>query len=148
LFSMMTKKYIALVTEQLKSMDIERHFYVVHVLAVAEKPFTQKDLASFLDIDKTSMVRVVDYLSQNGYLQRVANPQDRREYFIELTAKGTAANVLIEAAFEAANNRCLIGFSATEREALTNALDRLKCNLCEVPSTDLELKFEKRKRNK
>lgn len=146
IFGMMTKKYIAMVTEQLKSMDIERHFYVVHVLATSQEPFTQKGLATYLDIDKTSMVRVVDYLSENGYLRRVPNPLDRREYFIELTNKGLVANGTIELAFDNANNKCLEGIDLETRSHLFATLETIKYNLCEVPSTDLELKFEKRKR--
>ena len=146
LFSLMTKKYIAMVTEQLRDMDIERHFYVVFVVANTTKPFTQKDLAAYLDIDKTSMVRVVDYLSSHGYLERVANPGDRREYFIHLTEKGKAASKEIEAAFERANENCWEGFSSSSQKVITQGLDQMKANLCNIPSTDLQLKFEKRKR--
>lgn len=148
LFSLMTKKYIAMVTEQLREMDIERHFYVVYVVANATKPYTQKDLAAYLEIDKTSMVRVVDYLSDHGYLERVANPNDRREYFIHLTEKGQLASKEIERAFAHANNSCWEGFSTGAQKATAQGLDQMMANLNNISTTDLQLKFEKRKRKK
>ena len=40
---------------------------------------------------KQSMSELVDYLEERGYVERVADPDDRRARIVRLTAKGWAA---------------------------------------------------------
>lgn len=54
---------------------------VVPVLDQALQPFTQQSLGDFLNVDKVSMVRIVDHLVNRGIVERVNNPDDRREKF-------------------------------------------------------------------
>jgi DNA-binding MarR family transcriptional regulator len=100
LFGLMTKKYIGIVTRQLKHLDIERHFYVIYLIANAEKPYSQKEMAAQLMVDKATMVRIVDYLSNANYIKRFVNENDRREHFLVLTEKGLFKSKEIIEAFE------------------------------------------------
>ena len=55
---------------------------------VESGPLTQIELATETAIDRTAMVYLLDELEQQGIVERVRNPQDRRSFLIHLTARG------------------------------------------------------------
>ena len=87
-FSLLGRLYLAALAKQLKHLGIERHFSVVILIDRMGDQCSQKFLADKLHIDKTMMVGVLDDLSKKGFIKRIQNPSDRREYWIQLTAKG------------------------------------------------------------
>jgi DNA-binding MarR family transcriptional regulator len=58
--------------------------------ARSEKPVTQKQIAKHLALNENVLVLLLDRLEQSGHVQRVRNPENRREQFVRLTAKGKA----------------------------------------------------------
>ena len=60
----------------------------------------QQYICNNLAIDKTAMVKVIDYLIKVGFVDRNVNPDDRREHFIVLTKKGLKQTAEIVKAFE------------------------------------------------
>jgi len=59
--------------------------------ARAEKPVTQKQIARHLALNENVLVLLLDRLETSGHVRRVRNPENRREQFVRLTAKGKAA---------------------------------------------------------
>lgn len=53
-------------------------------------PQSQQQLARAHDIDRTTMVSVVDGLERLGLVRRSRDPNDRRKYAIALTSEGQA----------------------------------------------------------
>lgn len=53
----------------------------------AGRRMRQRDLASVLEISAASTSALVDRLIRDGYVQRVAHPEDRRSVVIEPTSK-------------------------------------------------------------
>jgi len=62
----------------------------------AQKPMTQSVLASELGIESPTLVRMLDRLSADGWLQRKSCPNDRRAYHVVLTDKARDASADIE----------------------------------------------------
>lgn len=62
----------------------------VWVLAAASsvKPLTQKQIAKHLGLNQNAIVLLLDKLERSGHLRRSRNPDNRREQFVRLTAKG------------------------------------------------------------
>ena len=64
-----------------------RHYGVL--TAVAEQgPVAQNALGDRLNIDRSTMVAVIDDLEAAGRVTRRRNPRDRRAYWIQLTDEG------------------------------------------------------------
>ncbi|MGE8541420.1 MarR family winged helix-turn-helix transcriptional regulator [Acinetobacter sp. ANC 3813] len=57
-------------------------------LSRVNKPIRQKDLASMLSLDSSSVVRVLNQLEQNGLIERVPEEHDRRAKATSITAQG------------------------------------------------------------
>lgn len=62
----------------------------------AQKPLTQSALAAELGIESPTLVRMLDRLSADGWLQRVSCPNDRRAYHVVLTDRARDACADIE----------------------------------------------------
>ncbi|GAA3776168.1 hypothetical protein GCM10022225_75230 [Plantactinospora mayteni] len=99
----------------------ERHFATLAVLDGAG-PLTQRQLGDLLDLDKSSLGRIVDDLERQRLAERKAVPGDRRAHAIHLTDEGRqrvtqARRIAVEV------GRRLFGHLApSTRTALDNAL--------------------------
>src|SRR5215471_9204120 len=78
------RKYIGVLSRNLSHIDIERYFSIIVLLEQSDKPMTQKELAGFLGVDKVTIVRMIDYLTDKNMLERKVNSHDRRERLLEL----------------------------------------------------------------
>ncbi|ALH79912.1 hypothetical protein AN936_05900 [Sphingopyxis macrogoltabida] len=90
---------------------------------------TQREIAGLLEVGEVTVGRSIDRLAEAGWLERRADPADRRAYRIHLT--GAIDPLLAElAAIGAAEDAdALAGFSATEIAALDVMLERIAANL-------------------
>jgi MarR family transcriptional regulator, lower aerobic nicotinate degradation pathway regulator len=66
-----------------------RHFGVMTVLD-KRAGLTQQDLADESNVDRSSMVAVLDELERRGLAERRSDPADRRKRAIHLTDEGRA----------------------------------------------------------
>jgi len=64
-----------------------RELAVLTVLA-GEVPLSQQEAAELLDVDRTTMVALVDALEAKGLVGRRRSAQDRRRNIVELTSAG------------------------------------------------------------
>jgi len=62
----------------------------------SQKPMTQSALAAELGIESPTLVRMLDRLSADGWLQRKSCPNDRRAYHVVLTDRARDACADIE----------------------------------------------------
>ena len=89
----------------------------------------QKRLAELTDTDQMTLVRILDRMEQDGWIERRPDPQDRRAWRLHL--KPAAAPVLkrIWAIADRARGESLAGLDAAERETLVSLLERIHANL-------------------
>jgi len=76
-----------------------RERVLVRLLEADEAGLRQKDLAEALGIHAPALTEQIDRLEADRYLERIANPDDRRSTLIRLTEKGRAR------AYEVADER-------------------------------------------
>jgi DNA-binding MarR family transcriptional regulator len=95
---------------------------------------TQAKLAEYSDTDPMTLVRIIDRMEGDGWVERRPDPQDRRAY--QLYLKPAAAPVLekILQLADKARGESLSGFSNEERMQLVTLLERLHANLNELVS--------------
>ncbi|HZT74408.1 MAG TPA: MarR family transcriptional regulator [Terriglobales bacterium] len=64
-----------------------REFGLLFILAT-QGPLSQRALGAAMQVDRSSMVALLDRLEAAGYVERAAEPRDRRAHRILLTASG------------------------------------------------------------
>jgi DNA-binding MarR family transcriptional regulator len=88
----------------------------------AGRPVSQGEIARAMDVDRTTMVALIDDLQLKGLVQRRQHPDDRRKNVVELTDAGRGA---VERAAEAVGQaeRDFLGpLSAAEAAQFKNTL--------------------------
>jgi DNA-binding MarR family transcriptional regulator len=93
-------------------------------LARAPAP-TQMALAEQMRYDKTRLIGILDELADEGLIERVADPDDRRARIVRLTATGRARHLEAQADIRAMEAEMLKGLSDPQRAMLHETLARL-----------------------
>lgn len=115
----------SLATEQLGPFGLSARSWGVLSTLVESGPRTQIELATRMAIDRTAMVYLIDELEENGLVQRVRNPNDRRAFLINLTDKGRTVQRKGADALASARDQLLAPLNAGEREQLNELLIRI-----------------------
>jgi DNA-binding MarR family transcriptional regulator len=97
---------------------------VLNLLA-DQGPLTQQAIGELLNIDRTTMVEIVDELEQAGIARRARNPQDRRSYLVTLTPGGKAKQKRAAKAFDDAVDDFFSPLAPAEQLQLADMLKRL-----------------------
>jgi Transcriptional regulators len=122
------KMFQAKIQSDLAHLDIDRSFYPL-LLIESGNGITQQELASKLLCDKVQVVRIVDYLSSNGYVERLQNPVDRRKYELTITDKARKVLPDIKKTLENATSVATNGLSESQVNELQNMLVIIERNL-------------------
>ncbi len=90
---------------------------------------TQARLAELSDTDRMTLVRILDRMENDGWLERRPDPNDRRAHRLYL--KPASSEILAEVTRIADKTRAdaLHGVSAEERAQLLTLLERVRGNL-------------------
>jgi len=129
MLSILGKGYLHLLRLKLQHLDIDRNYYALVLIARQNEMITQQELAFLLDTDKVSVVRIVDYLSENGYVQRKRKTDDKRKHSLNITEKGRLAIPEIEKSFTELNDFVLDGFKKSQVVELTQSINKLHHNI-------------------
>lgn len=138
----LSKMYYGALTKSLEKLDIERYFSVLYFLH-NNKNCCQQVICDNLKVDKTAMVKVMDYLSKAGLIERKTNPKDRREHFISLSKKGEKQTKEVVKSFEMIDEKAFSNISETERKAFVKVMHKVCENLNQLPSDDLFFNYKK-----
>ena len=90
---------------------------------------TQTELATYLELDKSTVGRLIDRLEERGFVRREKDPKDRRIFRIFIAE--TAFPVLreLEEVAEDVRAQALSGISKEDRQKLYTLLEQIKMNL-------------------
>lgn len=124
-----SKVFFKTLQKKLSCLEIERSFYPLLLINYYDGELTQQDLANKLMTDKVQIVHIVDYLSEKGYVQRIQNVRDRREYKLHVTEKGYKAMPCIEKTMKDLSEIAFKGLSAEQIENLYVTLYRIMENI-------------------
>jgi MarR family transcriptional regulator for hemolysin len=118
-----------ILSRRIKHLDINRYYYPLTLIYINNGRLSQKALAEMLDKDKSAIVSIIDVLSEKGYVNRVVNPDDRREHLISVTEKAEKDIPHIIAAFEEMNRDLTKDISAEEMQTFYNVLYKMRINI-------------------
>ncbi len=146
-FGRLSKIYMEVFSKRLNSISIDKNFYVMLLIHENNERLTQKDIATMLQIDKSSMVRITDYLCENNYIVRSVNKSDRRAQVLKLTESGLNAIPEIQKSVLETNASAVIGIEPSDLDNFYTILDTMYQNLNLQPKDQYFLSFQKIKQN-
>jgi DNA-binding MarR family transcriptional regulator len=115
----------ALAAERLDPLGLSPRAWGVLSTLTESGPLTQIELATALSIDRTAMVYLLDELEEEGLVERIRNPQDRRSYLVHLTPEGEARRKKAASELSGQVEVLLQPLSAVERRQLVELLTRI-----------------------
>lgn len=86
---------------------------------------TQAALAEAINADKTRIIRTLDELQDDGYIERYPDPDDRRVRLLAITDKGRRVKDAVRAEIQRGEERWLGELTPEERTVFLRALRRL-----------------------
>ena len=89
----------------------------------------QANLAELLEVAPISAGRLLDRMEEGGWIERLLNPQDKRERVVRMTPKAEQALDAARGVGDAVAAEALSGFSKQESEQLISLLQRVHVNL-------------------
>ncbi len=99
--------------------------YVVLVTLDRGAMRTQAALAEAINADKTRIIRTLDELQEQGYIERLPDPDDRRARLLAITDEGRALKDSAQAEIQRGEERWLADLSPDERRVFLRVLRRL-----------------------
>jgi len=90
---------------------------------------TQTELTRITGIEKSSLVLFLDSLEQDGWVQRLRHPTDRRAYIVSLTADGARRFEAVGLALYRQQQDSLSALNSAEQTQLMDLLTRLHADL-------------------
>jgi DNA-binding MarR family transcriptional regulator len=93
----------------------------------------QSDLVKLLDLDPSTVTKMLQRLEQAGHVRRLPDPADRRAVLVEAT--DTSSHLLdeIERVWRELEETTLAGLTEDERGQFLALLNRIEANLCRHP---------------
>ncbi|MFG2499704.1 MarR family winged helix-turn-helix transcriptional regulator [Streptomyces sp. NPDC048441] len=90
----------------------------------------QAELIKAVDLDPSTVTKMLQRLEQAGHVLRRPDPDDRRAVLVEATDASCGLLTAVEVAWGELEERTLAGLDAGERAELTRLLGRVEANLC------------------
>ena len=99
---------------------------------------SQKRLSELTELDPMTLVRILDRMESDGWVQRRFDPTDRRAHTLWLTPKSRPVLEHIARLVTETRAETLHGLSNEERAKLIELLERVHANLSSLPPLGAE----------
>jgi MarR family transcriptional regulator, transcriptional regulator for hemolysin len=99
---------------------------------------SQSELAEYLDMEAIPVGRVIDRLEKTGFVERRADPADRRRWRLYLTPKAHAIVGEMEVIADELRDDALRGIERDDLDTLMSVLNRIKENLATLDASPEE----------
>ncbi len=140
-----TKKYLSAFSEFTQDIPLERYHYVLILVEQNKERLTQKALAEMLQVDKSFMVNMINYLTENGFVYRETNTQDRREQLIKLTGKAKKMIPVINQSIQELNSKAFDSLPDEKIETFFEIIKTLQSNLNLISNHEIILDYQRLK---
>lgn len=148
MFGFLTKQYIGHLTKRLEHTPVERYYFPLFLIGTNSGKISQQQLADKLLTDKVCLVRILDSLTDEGFVERRVNPKDRRQHLLYITPKGEPWVREIEIALLETDELFLNLFPEDQRPVFRAALQHLITATKDLPVEQVELYYNRVKDEK
>ena len=121
---------------RVRSLGLTRAQWVVIARIHRHPGLSQTEIADLLEIEKASAGRLIDRMELKGWLERRADPNDRRINRLHLTNEAERLHALIWPIAEGTVGDALRDLSTTEQRTLSKLMRRVKAQLLELAEND------------
>ncbi|WP_079125298.1 MarR family winged helix-turn-helix transcriptional regulator [Streptomyces lushanensis] len=90
----------------------------------------QSELIKAMDLDPSTVTKMLQRLDQAGYVRRSADPEDRRAVLVEATGESCTLRSEVADAWTDLEEQTLAGLDEAERGELARLLAKVEENLC------------------
>ncbi len=142
----LTRQYIGFLTKRMAHTPVERYYYPLYLIGKNSGAISQQQLANHLLTDKVSMVRILDILAEEGFIERRVNPDDRRQHLLHVTPKGEPWIAEIEQALKETDEFFLSMLPEEQRTLFRQQLLTLVNVSKELPVDEIELFYNRVKK--
>lgn len=87
------------------------------------------DIAERLDMDKPTVSGIVNRLVEKNYVEKLANPEDKRSFILKLTNKSSSKIARLEEINQIVLSEAISGLTEEEQEAFKKTLSKIIDNL-------------------
>jgi DNA-binding MarR family transcriptional regulator len=116
----LSRRVYANATQEALGMNLKQVSMLVALRDQGELP--QTTLCDMMKLTQNTVVTWLNELEDNGYVQRIRDPEDRRKHNVALTPKGEAALERAETELRRLEDDVLSGLNADERTQLRKLL--------------------------
>jgi len=110
---------------KLSTYDITPSQYAVLRCLWEKEDMTPKQISERLFLENSTISGVLDRMKKKELIERITNPEDRREIHVTITQKGKELEKPIGIIIEEVNQKVLQGFSAEEIFFLKESLRKI-----------------------
>jgi DNA-binding MarR family transcriptional regulator len=129
--------YVRLFEQRVAQLGITFTQCKALVLLSRNEGATQAKLAEVSETEPMTLVRVLDRMERDGWIERQADPSDRRAYRLYLKPASSPVLAEVLRIGEKIRAEALAGLSTEQREVLMDMLEQVRDNLVPlVPSGD------------
>lgn len=140
----LSKKYLSAFSEVTRDIPLERYHYILVLVDEHQETLTQKALAKILQVDKSFMVNIINYLTDNGFVYRETHTDDRRQQLIKLTAKAKEYVPSIKQSFKELNQKA---FNNLSQDKIANFFEMIQTLQNNLSNQEITLDFKSRNNN-
>ncbi|MFA7272383.1 MAG: MarR family transcriptional regulator [Crocinitomicaceae bacterium] len=143
IFAILTKQYIGQLALRMAGTPIERYYFPLYIIGKNSGKISQQELADQVLTDKVSLVRVLDILTEDGWVERLVNPADRRQHLLCVTEKAKPWIQEIEDGLRETNTYFLDFIPEEKRTEFKEMLSLMVCKSKNLPIEDIEIFYNR-----
>lgn len=106
----------------LEGFGFTKHHYAVLALACSVEAPSQREIATYMRLDPSRLVRILDELEGQELVRRERSAHDRRTWIIQATDSGHQRRTEASMALQQLNDNLLRHLGETQRQLLIGAL--------------------------
>jgi DNA-binding MarR family transcriptional regulator len=138
----LARSYAGAITKRLEHIGLDRHYSLLLMIDAGDGNYTQQELCDMLAIDKATMVRNLDMLTERKFLKRVTDLNDRRHHRIILTENGKKGVEQIQKAVAEMNKIAFKGIALNKQKEFYVMMHMMRDNLKYEPAHKVVIEFK------
>lgn len=143
IFGFLTKQYIGQLALRMEGTPIERYYFPLYIIGKNSGEISQQELADQVLTDKVSLVRILDILTEDGWIERTKNPLDRRQHLLSITEKAKPWIKEIENGLRETNEYFFEFIPEEKRSEFREMLSLMVCKTKNLAIEDIEIFYNR-----
>jgi MarR family transcriptional regulator, transcriptional regulator for hemolysin len=127
-----SKLYVQRFEERARELGLTLPQCKALVYLALSEGISQVELGNAAEIDPMSMVRILDRMELDGWVERRADPNDRRARRLYLKPKAKPLLEAVDRVASATRDEALAGFTQQEADLLIAALEKVRHNIASL----------------